>query len=104
MGNLPLSASNPSFPPTLNWSLLQGRNVAHQLWSRRGTRPTLKRKKKIFHEANRGEESVASGVNPSDQTTGKVKMEYTYQTVWQRRTGMNGRVHTREFKLAIARQ
>ncbi len=44
------------------------------------------------------------GVNPSDQTTGKVKMEYTYQRVWQRRTGMNGRVHTREFKLAIARQ
>jgi len=45
-----------------------------------------------------------NGVNPSDQTTGKVKMSYTYQRVWQRRTGMNGRVHTREFKLAIARQ
>src|SRR5260370_38083395 len=54
MGNLPFFASNPSFPPTLNWSLLQGSNVAHQLWSRRGTWPTLERKRKIFHEANRG--------------------------------------------------
>jgi transposase len=49
-------------------------------------------------------EEKQPGVNPSDQTTGKVKMSYTYQRVWQRRTGMNGRVHTREFKLAIARQ
>src|SRR5436309_12524625 len=53
-GNLPLSASNPSFPPTLNWSLLQGRNVAHQFWSSREIWPTLKKKKKMFHEANRG--------------------------------------------------
>src|SRR5438270_11691497 len=54
MGNLPLSASHASFPPTLNWSLLQGRNVAHPLWSRRGTWSTLKRKRKVYHEANRG--------------------------------------------------
>src|SRR5713226_2118830 len=52
--NLPLSASRISFPPTLNWSLLQDHNFAPPLWSRRGIWPTLKRKRKIFHEANRG--------------------------------------------------
>ena len=36
-GNLALSASNPSFPPTLHRFVLQGRNVAHQLWSGRST-------------------------------------------------------------------
>ncbi len=59
-GNLPLSASSISFPPILYWSLLQDRNFAHQLWSSRRTRHTLERKRKIFHEANRGEVSVAS--------------------------------------------
>src|SRR5947209_19390921 len=58
--NLPFSASSISFPPILYWSLLQGRNVAHPLWSRSRTRHTLERKRKILHEANRGEESVAS--------------------------------------------
>jgi transposase len=47
---------------------------------------------------------IESVHEPSDQTTGKGEMEYIYQRVWQRRTGMNGRVHIREFKLAIARQ
>src|SRR5437773_557211 len=59
-GNLPLSASSISFPPTLYWSLLQGRNFAPLLWSSRRTWRTLERKRKIFHEANRGEVSVAS--------------------------------------------
>src|SRR3989449_10225128 len=53
-GNLPLSASSTSFPPILYWSLLQDRNFAHQLWSSRRTWRTLERKRKIFHEANRG--------------------------------------------------
>jgi len=59
-GNLALSASNPSFPPLLHWSVLQGRNVAHLLWSGRSTWHSLERKRKMFHEANRREESVAS--------------------------------------------
>src|SRR5205807_8669644 len=50
----------PSFPPTLNESLLQGRNVAHRLWSGRSTWHSLESKRKMFHEANRREESVAS--------------------------------------------
>ena len=53
-GNLPLSASNPSFPPTLHWSVLQGRKVAHQLWNCRRTWRPLERKRKNFHEATRG--------------------------------------------------
>jgi hypothetical protein len=53
-GNLPLSASNPSFPPALPRSVLQGRNVAHQLWSGRRTWRPLERMKKMFHEATRG--------------------------------------------------
>src|SRR5207253_10271048 len=52
--NLPFSASSISFPPIRYWSLLQDRIFAHQLWSRRGTSPTLERKRKIFHEANTG--------------------------------------------------
>jgi hypothetical protein len=36
-GNLPLSTPNISFPPTLHRSILQGRNVAHQLCSGRST-------------------------------------------------------------------
>ena len=59
-GNLPLSASNPSFPPTLHWSVLQGCKVTHLLCSRRSTWHSLERKRKMFHEANRREESVAS--------------------------------------------
>jgi len=47
--NLPFSASSISFPPIRYWSLLQVRNVAHPLWSRSRTRPTLERKRKIFH-------------------------------------------------------
>ncbi len=31
MGNLPLSASNISFPPTLNWSLLQAQRRSSAL-------------------------------------------------------------------------
>jgi len=54
-GNLPLSASSISFPPILSWSLLQGRNLAHQLGSSRRTWHPLERKRKIFYEANRGE-------------------------------------------------
>src|SRR5258708_38257272 len=54
MGNLSSSASNPSFPPTLNGSLLQGYNVAHLLWSGRSTWHSLERKRKMFHEATRG--------------------------------------------------
>src|SRR5437588_12954172 len=53
-GNLPLSASNSSFPPTLHWSLLQGRNVTPLLWSARETWHSLERKKQMFHEATRG--------------------------------------------------
>src|ERR1700736_3714255 len=53
-GNLPSYASNPSFPPPLHWSVLQGRNVAHQLWSGRSTWRPLERKRKMFHEATRG--------------------------------------------------
>ena len=52
--NLPFSTSSISFPPILYWSLLQDRNFAHQLWSRRSTCPTLERKRKILHEANKG--------------------------------------------------
>ncbi len=58
--NLSLSAASISFPPILSWSLLQDCIFAHQLWSRRGTWPTLQRKKKMFHEASRDEQSVAS--------------------------------------------
>src|SRR6266566_7131073 len=53
-GNLSSSASTPFFPPTLNGSLLQGRNVTSLLWNARETWSPLKRKKKKFHEANRG--------------------------------------------------
>jgi hypothetical protein len=53
-GNLPLSASSISFPSTLHCSFLQGRNVAHQLWSGRRTWRPLERMKKMFHEATRG--------------------------------------------------
>jgi hypothetical protein len=52
--NLPLSASSISFPPTLHWSVLQGCDVAHQLWSSRSTWRPLERNRKNFHEANRG--------------------------------------------------
>src|SRR6266568_1338718 len=58
--NLSLSAASISFPPILSWSLLQDCIFAHQVWSRRGTWPTLQRKKKMFHEASRDEQSVAS--------------------------------------------
>src|SRR2546423_5983909 len=58
--NLPFSASSISFPPILYWSLLQDRIFTHQLWSSRGTWPTLERKRKILHEASRDEKSVAS--------------------------------------------
>ena len=58
--NLPFSASSISFPPILSWPLFQDCIFAHQLWSRRGTWPTLQRKKKMFHEASRDEQSVAS--------------------------------------------
>ena len=58
--NLPLSASSITVPPTLQWSFLQGHNVAHQLWSGRSTWRPLVRKREMFHEANRREESVAS--------------------------------------------
>ena len=58
--NLSLSAASISFPPLLSWSFLQECIFAHQLWSRRGTWPTLQRKKKMFHEASRDEQSVAS--------------------------------------------
>jgi hypothetical protein len=53
--NLPFFASSISFPPILNWSLLQVRNFAHPLCSRSRTWPTLERKRKILHEANREE-------------------------------------------------
>src|SRR5437588_11715507 len=52
-GNLSLSASTSSFPPTLHWSFLQGRKVAHQLWSGRSTWYSLERKRKMFHEVTR---------------------------------------------------
>src|SRR6266566_6824582 len=58
--NLPFSASSISFTPLLSWSLLQDRIFAHQPWSGRGTWYSLERKRKMFHEASRDEQSVAS--------------------------------------------
>src|ERR1700676_1693991 len=52
-GNLALSASTSSFPPTLHWSVLQGCKVTHLLWSRRSTWHSLERKRKMFHEVTR---------------------------------------------------
>jgi hypothetical protein len=57
--NLPLSASSIAFPPILSWSFLQDCIIAHQLWSRRGTWPSLQRKKKMFLEASRDRQPVA---------------------------------------------
>jgi hypothetical protein len=52
-GNLALSASTSSFPPTLHWSVLQGCKVTHLLCSRRSTWHSLERKRKMFHEVTR---------------------------------------------------
>src|SRR5712691_4965199 len=55
--HLSSSDSELVFPPR--------HNVAHRLWSRRGTWSTLKRKRKIFHEANRGRSLSSPNRSPA---------------------------------------
>ena len=80
-GNLALSASTSSFPPTLHWSVLQGCKVTHLLCSRRSTWHSLERKRKMFYEATRGgvcrlRTRIACCTSPEE---GSVEQSLSYQ-------------------------
>src|SRR6516162_1834921 len=84
-GNLVLSASIPPSPPTLPWPFLQGCNVAHQPWRSRSTWHTLKRMKKMFHEATRGRSLSPQHTDRllSFPEEGGVELSLRVQATWE---------------------